>query len=97
MVPLSPGTRDRMNALFDPEDRSAAEAMLTRDCGSNLPSCGSLDAAGLERVRYACLKLSRGYLDRLRHWVDEAQKDWRDVLMAADFGTDVRAHETWWP
>ena len=37
------------------------------------------------RVQLAVLKVSAGSLDRLLVWLDEARKDWRDVLVAAEY------------
>jgi len=54
-------------------------------------------AQSLERIRYAVLKLSHGDLAELRKAVESAQIDWRDVLVAAGFGNDVRAHGAWFP
>ena len=54
-------------------------------------------AAGLERIRFAALKLSNGDLGELRQAVQIAGIDWRDVLVAAGFGHDLRAHERWFP
>ena len=97
MVPLSPNTWARVERLFGPKRRDAARALLEMECADNLPSCERMDKFGLERVRFAVLKLSSGNLEKLRREVEEAKKDWRDTLMAADFGHDVKAHENWWP
>ena len=96
-VSLSPATRERLGVLFAPADRPAAEALLVGECGTSLPCCERCTAADLERIRFACLKLSGGRLDQLRYWVDEAKKDWRDVLMAAGFGYTLTAHLDWRP
>lgn len=56
-----------------------------------------LDEFQLERVRFAALKLSTGSLAGLRRAVELAKLDARDLLMAAGFGHDVRAHEAWFP
>ena len=61
----------------------------------NLPSCGNQDSYGMERIRFAALKISKGNMLKLLQAIDEARMDWRDLLMAADFGFDVHAHETW--
>lgn len=37
------------------------------------------------RVQLALVKLSEGDGDRLSAWMDEARKDWRDVLAAAEY------------
>ena len=95
--PLSPNTRDRLNALFAAGDRAEAERLLVSECGNNLPSCGKSDQYQLERVRYAAMKLSQGDLTSLQEAIDLAKIDWRDLLMAAGFGEDVTEHSRWWP
>ena len=54
-----------------------------------------LQNAGTERVQAAVLKLSGGSIDKLVKATDLAKADWRDVLMAAGFGEDPKAHEEW--
>jgi hypothetical protein len=97
MPPLSPETRRRLDVLFPGRDRDEAARLLEEECGNNLPSCGMLDAAGMDRLRFAALKLSRGHLGKLKEAVELAKIDWRDLLMAAGFGEDVDAHRTWEP
>jgi len=95
--PLSPETRRRLEVMFSPTDRPTAEAILANECGNNLPFLEKLDMFQLERFRYAALKLSEGNVESLRRAVALAQRDWRDLLMAAGFGEDITAHERWWP
>ena len=94
---LSPETRTRLERVFAPADWDAAEKMLVDECGNNLPFLEDLDAAGMERFRFAALKVSGGDLATLRQAVDLAKVDWRDLLMWAGFGNDVKAHERWLP
>ena len=96
-TPLSAETRRRVEALFDGAARASAVELLATRCGANLPLWIPADPRGLERIRYAALKLSHGDLGELRRAVDIAQVDWRDVLVAAGFGHDPRAHEAWFP
>lgn len=96
-VPLSPETRRRLDALFAAEDRAAAEAMLVEECGNTLPFDEEQNEFQLERVRFAALKLSNGTVGGLREAVELAKIDSRDLLMAAGFGRDVRAHVAWFP
>lgn len=91
--PLSPATRDRLNAVFAPSDRAEAERPLVSGCGSNLPLCQDCGPCELERVRYVALKLSQGTLRGLRRAIDLAQRDGRDSLMAAGFGEDATEQE----
>jgi hypothetical protein len=95
--PLSPATRERLNVVFAPCDRADAERLLLEGCGNNLPFLEKLDSVKLERFRFAALKLSDGTLSGLKKAVDLANKDWRDLLMAAGFGHDVTEHERWRP
>jgi hypothetical protein len=91
---LSPGTRRRVDLLFAREHRDAAARLLVEQCGSDLPSWTRCDPRGLERVRFAALKVSEGDLERLRAAVALAREDWRDLLVAASFADDD-AHEAW--
>src|SRR5580704_7032158 len=66
-------------------------ALLSHQCGENLPFCEKSDEFQLERVRFAALKVSKGDLRELQKAVKLAHTDWRDLLMAAGFGHDVSA------
>ena len=96
-VALSAQTRRRLEALFPIECRARAEALLVEECGANLPFQADATPETLERIRFATLKLSRGTVDGLCEAVQLAQLDWRDLLVAAEFADDVRAHERWMP
>jgi hypothetical protein len=96
-VPLSPGTRSRLEVLFSPAERGEAEQLLVELCGSNLPFCENSDSTSLERLRFAALKLSGGRLPALYSAVELANTDWRDLLVAAGFAEDVEAHKSWFP
>jgi hypothetical protein len=50
---------------------------------------------GLERVRFAALKLSEGNMEKLHRAVKLAKADWRDLLVAAGFADSVHAHKHW--
>lgn len=94
---LSPETQRRLEALFAGPARPIAAELLLTHCGANLPLWREADPQGLERIRFAALKLSNGDLSELRRAVEIANVDWRDVLVAAGFGRDPRAHERWFP
>jgi hypothetical protein len=96
-ISLSSDTQRRLDALFSKSDRQAAADLLVSQCGDGLPLWYRKDPRGLERIRFAALKLSHGSLSELQRAVQIAQVDWRDVLVAAGFGHDVRAHEAWFP
>jgi len=94
---LSSGTMERIVLLFRPDQQRDACGILSTECGNNLPFLEKLDATGLERVRFAALKLSQGDLKKLKHEVTLAKRDWRDLLVAADFADDLEAHKSWLP
>jgi len=95
MANLSKTTEQLVEKTFAPEERDNVCQMLIRQCGNNLPFLGDADEYRLERFRFAALKLSHGNVEALSRAVRLAQKDWRDLLMAADFGNDLQAHEKW--
>jgi hypothetical protein len=92
---LTTKTTEIINLLFDPADIDAINTALVDECGTNLPFCDEQNPAQLERLRFAVLKISNGNMDRFREAVDLANSDWRDLLMAADFGNDIYAHNAW--
>ena len=97
MIALSRGTQRRIQTLFPQREWPAVQELLLRQCGENLPFLEPKHRQLAERIRFAVLKLSAGDLDGLRRAVAEAQVDWRDTLMAAGFGNDLRAHKRWKP
>lgn len=82
--------------LFLPEHRAAAERLLSEECSHSLPLLKATDKEAIERVQLATLKVSAGSLEKLITAVELAQRDWRDVLVAAGFAQDVQAHKKWW-
>jgi hypothetical protein len=91
--PLSTLVTDVVAIFFHGEERSAVTAVLLHECGFDLPLATS--TVLVERIRLAVLKLADGHADALRDDVKAARVDWRDVLVAADFGNDVTAHVKW--
>ena len=95
MAPLTDGTRERIAAIFAAEDRVEAERIVDTECGDSIPLVVSPEA--LERIRFAAIRVSAGELGRLRAATRQAQVDWRDLLVAAGFAHDPKAHLGWWP
>lgn len=52
------------------------------------------DAQGPVRIRFAVIKLAGGDTQRLAEAIELAETDWRDLLMAVEFG-DPDAHWAW--
>lgn len=97
MVPLSPLTESQILALFPRDDVAVVRHLLETQCGDGLPLVASGWTTLIERIRAGVLRLSGGRLDRLRAAIDDAHRDWRDVLVAAGFGHDLEAHRRWQP
>lgn len=97
MTALSPKTRDHVGALFAASDAAAAELILVSRCGDQLPGMSGASPIALERIRFAALRLSRGRLPELSNAAALAERDWRDLLVAADFADDPQAHLRWTP
>jgi hypothetical protein len=92
---LSPGTRRRVQLLFEPDQQDEATKLLAEECGNNLPFCEEENMYQMERIRYAALKVARGNISRLHVAVSLAKTDWRDLLAEAGFQNDLNAHQAW--
>ena len=90
---LTSGLTQRIAMMFAPDEIELVSSLLTEECSSKLTRFPVL----LDRIHYAVLKLSGGDLDELRKAIRIAQQDWRDALVWAGFGDDIKAHESWWP
>lgn len=94
---ITQNTRNRVRALFSPEEWADVEEMLDTRCGNSLPFLENLSPERLERFQFAALKLSEGDLAKLEEAVAVAQRDWRDLLVAAGFGNSLTIHKRWFP
>lgn len=87
---LSPRTEELIGRFFEPSEQAAARHLLMSE-----PFRGSSGEYCSERLCFAAIKLSEGSMEELRRAVDLAEIDFRDLLVAADFGHDVHAHDVW--
>ncbi len=81
--------------LFPAEEQDEVTRLLQEDCGAVLPFADNVSAESFERVQCAALRLSEGRIDKLYDAIALAQIDWRDLLVAAGFAEDPRAHKGW--
>ena len=81
--------------LFSNEDKEQAIILLKDECGNNLPFCEEYSPEALDRIRFAAIKISNGNLDQLKSAVIMANTDWRDLLVYANFATDINMHNEW--
>ena len=97
MMELTDGTRERIKALYSDAYAGRVEALLLARCGENLPLVKPSWDQLVERIRFAVLKLSKGSFEELEVHIGHANRDWRDVLVAAGFGDSLDAHKDWYP
>jgi hypothetical protein len=97
MIDISTETNKRVLAQFSADEHQVVLNILLNECGDNLPLIDPSFVQLVERIRFAVIKLSQGELDELNKWVGLAKKDWRDVLVAAGFGSGIEDHLDWWP
>lgn len=97
MATLSEATWENVRAIFPPTQHDVVAEILQNECGNNLPFLEKETPEGLERFRFAVLKLSEGSMRKLREAIRMANTDWRDLLVAAGFANSVDAHKHWKP
>lgn len=91
---VTPLTIEIVKRYFPSEAiREEVITLLQRECSDTVWE--RTTPVEMERLWFAVLKLSNGNMIRLKREVREAQIDYRDVLMAADFGGDVNEHKRW--
>ncbi|MGB7874619.1 MAG: hypothetical protein WBL25_09570 [Anaerolineales bacterium] len=93
MNSLRPSVIAAIANLFTLYERETITTMLIEECTAE--KLYSSSAEGVERIQLAVLKLSQGNADKFLAAIELAHLDWRDVLVAAGFGIDLRAHLKW--
>jgi hypothetical protein len=96
MIALSQAARGHLAALFAEKDTAQAQQLL-EECTDNPRLLRDVMRQGADRILFAMIRLSDGDLGRLQDAIALFQRDWRDLLMASDFGHSIHAHETWRP
>jgi gluconokinase len=92
---LSPLAQQLVEKLFELGDQAEASRRLIEQCGNNLPFCNDHDEFKMERIRFAVLRIGLGDLNDLQKAIDDAKRDWRDVLVWGGFGERLDAHQEW--
>ena len=97
MIELSARVESVVAALFSADEQAMVLETLKTDCAGNIPGCADKSPQEMDRIRLSVLKLSEGKVPALKAAIRLAETDWRDLFMAAGFGHDPKAHESWWP
>ena len=95
MVPLSDHTLELVKMLCTNELEKTVIQLLENECADNLLFLEGQSPEGLERFRFAVLKIGKCNIGKLKMAVDLAKQDWRDLLVAAKFANSVEAHKLW--
>ena len=95
MIDLSDRTRQLIDVFFSDKVKEEAAFFLQNECAQNLPFREKDTQEGIERIQFAVIKISNGDMDDLGKAISLAKTDWRYVLMWADFGYDIEAHNKW--
>ena len=70
--------------------------MLETEIGQNIPFCDEATPEDMERIRFAVIRLIAENNMSESDVIKLAKTDWRDLLMAADFGYNTGSHLTWY-
>ncbi len=85
MSELSQKTKNLVHALYKSREAFEVCDILENECGTETLSCNGWSPAQMDRIRYSVLRLAKENTMSLDSAVKLAQKDWRDLLMAAGF------------
>lgn len=94
-VELSEKTQQLVRQMFPESGHQRVTDLLENQCGSNLPFLEKSNSIDLERFRFAALKVCGGSIEKLEQQIQLAERDWRDLLIAAGFGNDIEEHQKW--
>ncbi|WP_444886466.1 hypothetical protein [Microbulbifer sp. JMSA008] len=94
MSELSQDTKNLVHSLYKSREALEVCDMLEIECGTEALSCEGWTPKQMERIRYAVLRLATEKSMSFEA-INLAKTDWRNLLMAAEFGNEVDAHEKW--
>jgi hypothetical protein len=82
-VGLTAAGVDEICKQFPSEQHDVVKEIMDKECGRTIPFQREATVEELEYIRLCVLRLSKGNLSELRKWVELANVDQRDVLLAA--------------
>ena len=95
MVPLSTKTLALINKMVSPERKQTFIQCLENKVADNLHLAEDATPFNLERFRFAVIKIAANNSEKFESAIELAGRDWRDLLMAAEFADLLEAHERW--
>ena len=94
-IALSLRTSNLLTKCVTEEQRAMVEDLLVSDVSENVPWHHDDSPEGMERIRFAIIKLTLCNELNLPMAVDQAKRDWRDLLVMAGFADDINEHLDW--
>jgi hypothetical protein len=82
-VGLTAAVVEEISNQFPAAQHDVVKEILDKECGRTIPLCREATAQELEYIRLCVLRLCKGNISELRKWVELANIDQRDVLLAA--------------
>jgi hypothetical protein len=95
-IPLSDRTENVLKAIIKESLRARVRKTLVTEVGKGIPFCEKETSAGMDRIRFAVIKLTAEDVKNFDNAVKEAKTDWRDLLMEAGFGYSIEEHNRWY-
>lgn len=95
-IQLSDKTKRAMLILLNDNDRSRIGDRLVEEASEKIPMWHEYTPEGLERIRFAIIKLIAQNTKNENIAFNHAKMDWRDLFMAAGFGFSATEHERWY-
>lgn len=96
LIPLSRRCEKVAARLFDEPRCTHVKNRLLAEASENIPFHENSDSAGMDRIRFAIMKLiSKPNTDEDLIF-ELAKRDWRDLLVAAGFGYSADEHNKWY-
>ena len=93
---LSQRTLQAIEILYPLTEREVVREILESECSKTKLGCAGWSTSQMERIWFAVLKLGSEAPGTFLDAVELARTDWRDLLMAANFGEDINLHKKWW-
>lgn len=77
--------------------KEAVSELLSKRCSHNLPGVGATPEWNelIDRIQLAVIRGSGWNVESIAKAIELANRDWRDVLMAAGFANDLESHRLW--
>lgn len=93
---LGPLTKELLSCCPNKE-KEAVSNYLEAYCSTNLPGIGTTEEwiELIDRVQLAAIRGSGWSLYKIKEAAALANRDWRDLLVAAGFANSLSAHKQW--